>query len=203
LDKISTADIIRKIEDQEAAANSKVNKILKIKPLISTTSELAGNITLPTNYPDSYTIKRNRLFEGIALFLIAGVFTYFVVSQFLKDHGGNFYFNLFGFPFLLFCYYAFYKNLTLKFINYSIIVSKENLRISEKVYSWADIQELFIVYRPQGQVHYLIVGLKDSELNRYHISNFITFTRSDKKIATIIETYRQTTHNMWFCAIGA
>ncbi|MEO6229162.1 MAG: hypothetical protein ABJB11_22515 [Ferruginibacter sp.] len=90
-------------------------------------------------------------------------------------------------------YLVLYKNLTMKFINFEIQLSKKGIQIDTKFYQWAEIQETFIVDRPIGKIReiYFIIGLKNGFLDRFHMNNLLEFNLDERKFSALIEEYRK------------
>lgn len=189
---ISTEGLINAIKAEETDAGSWDNKLLLGGSIIKTTKDIAQDYK-ETLYGEPFIIKRNKRFERIVLATIAFSLTLLFGFGLFTQKDFSIIGSLFMFALLSLMYYAFYKNLTLPSLNYSITLTAQQIDFGDIAFSWDEIQETFVVYRPKGNgfFTYLILGLKNGELNRHDINNFITFTRSEKTISKAIEHFKK------------
>jgi hypothetical protein len=189
---ISTEEIINEIKAEETAALSWGNKLFSVRPLIKTTKEVAKDAK-EKSFTEPFVISRNKRFDTIASAAMASLFTVlFGYILFAQKHI-NIPASLFILVMISAMFYVLYKNLTLPTLNYTITLTGRQIDFGDIVFSWDEIQETFIVYSPQskGYLLYLILGLKNGELDRHDINNFLTFTRSEKDISYAIEYFKK------------
>lgn len=165
-------------------------KLFKIHSIINTTTEIADATKLKFPLSKTYLIKRKRKLQTALSVLMAGIFTFiFGYVLLTKFSTGAL---LTSTVMLSLIYYVLYKNLTLRYINFEIQLSKKGIEIDDKFYQWTEIQETFVVYRPNGKSRtiYFVIGLKNGFLDRYHMNNLLEFNLSEKTFSALIEEYR-------------
>lgn len=166
------------------------NKLFKINSVIKTTSEIADTTKLKYPLPEVYLLKRKRTLQTILSVLMAGIFTFIFGYILLTKYSTGA--LLVSTILLSLMYFVLYKNLTLKDINFEIQLSKKGIAIEDKFYQWTEIQETFLIYRPNGKSRaiYFIIGLKNGFLDRYHINNLLEFNLNERTFSALIDEYR-------------
>lgn len=188
---VSSETLLEHLILEEKSAQSWDNRLLKINSIINTTGEIADVTKLQYPLPKLYLLKRKRVLQTSLSVLIAAVFTFVFGYALLKNYSVG---ALFVSTILLsLIYTALYKNLTVKFINFEIQLSKKGIEIDSKFYEWAEIQETFIVNRPKGKITeiYFIIGLKNGVLGRFHMNNLLKFNLNERKFSALIEGYKK------------
>jgi len=187
----TTEELFNAIQIEEKDATSLDDKILQIRSTIQTTKEVAKDYERKI-YPEPFIIKRKRRVDSILLAAMAVGFTFMFGFALYKQTNFNLIGSLFIVGLLGLIYYAFYKNLTLPYLNYTITLTRQQIDFGDIAFLWGDIQETFIVSRPKGYFGpvFLIIGLKSGELNRHHINNLMTYKRGEREIARAIEYFR-------------
>lgn len=173
---------------EETNALSWDDKLLKIRSIIKTTRDIGDAAKIKYSLPENYLIKRKRKLQKALSVCMAGIFT-FVLGYILltKFSTGAL---IVSTVLLSLIYYALYKNLTEKDINFEMQLSKKGIAIMDKFYEWTEIQETFLVYRPTEKSIYFIIGLKNGFLDRYHMSNLLEFNLNERTFSALIEKYR-------------
>ena len=176
---------------EEKSAQSWDDKLLKINSIIKTTGEIADAAKLQYPLPELYLLKRKRVLQTSLSVLMAAIFTLIFGYVLLTKYSTG---ALIVSTILLsLIYFVLYKNLTMKAINFEIQLSKKGIEIDNKFYKWAEIQETFIVNRPNGKIReiYFIIGLKNGFLDRFHMNNLLEFNLNERKFSALIEEYKK------------
>lgn len=187
---ITTNFLLEQLLLEEKAALVLNAKLLKIHSIVKTTSEIADSTKLKYPLSDNYIIKRKRIIQTSLSLFMASIFTFiFGYALLTKYNTGAL---VIATLLLSLIYYALYKNLTLKDINFEIHLSNKGIAVMNNFYQWSEIQETFLVYRPNGKYHeiYFVLGLKNGVLDRYHMDNLLEFNLDEKTFSALIEEYR-------------
>jgi len=157
---ITTNILLEQLVQEEKSSLAWDDKLFKINSVVKTTGEIADTTKLQYPLPDNYLLKRKRKLQIALSFLMAGIFTfifgYILLTKFSTGA------LLVSTILLSLMYYVLYKNLTIKYINFEMQLSKTGIDIEDKFYQWTEIQETFVVYRPNGKstTIYFVIGLK-------------------------------------------
>ena len=192
MDNRSAGDFMDMIKSEEDNAVPWDSKWFGIRSLIKTTKELSEEVTRDIPFSDEWIIKRDRIWEAAAMFGFALCLTALMAYIINRDKV-NFTQVTVTVLVLGFMYYIFYKNLTLKSINFNIVLTSHGIRLGDDQFLWSEIKETFIIYRPQGRLYhyYLLVLLKNADFKRYDINTLISFTRRPRHIAFGIEHFKK------------
>jgi hypothetical protein len=176
---------------EEESAQFWDNKLFKINYTIKTTSEIADATMLQYPLPSIFLLKRKKVLQTSLSVLMASIFTFIFGYILLTKYSSGA--LLVSTIMLSLIYLVLYKNLTMKFINFEIKLSKKGIEIDNKFYQWAEIQETFIVYRPKGKIReiYFVIGLKNGFLDRLHMNNLLEFNLNERKFSALIEEYKK------------
>lgn len=176
---------------EEKSAQSWDDKLFKINSIIKSTSEIADATNLQYPLPEVYLLKRKRVLQTSLSVLMSAIFTFIFGYGLLTKYSTDA--LLVSITLLSLMYFVLYKNLTNKSVNFEIQLSKKGIEIDGKFYQWAEIQETFIVYRPNGKIReiYFIIGLKNGFLDRFHMNNLLEFNIDERKYSALIEEYRK------------
>ncbi|MGG9961146.1 hypothetical protein [Ferruginibacter sp. SUN106] len=187
---IPTNILLEQLIQEENSALAWDDKLFKIHSAIKTTREIADAAKLKYPLPENYLIKRKRKLQTALSVLMAGIFTfifgYILLTKFSTGA------LLVSTILLSLIYYVLFKNLTVKDLNFEIQLSKKGIEIDGKFYQWTEIQETFLVYRPNGKNRtiYFVIGLKNGFLDRYHMNNLLEFNLNERTLSALIEAYR-------------
>lgn len=187
---IATKILLEQLIEEEYQALSWDDKLFKSRSVIKTTGEVSDTTKIPYPLPLKHVIKRRKALQAFGFAIFVSLFTFiFSYILFTKFSTGALIVSV---SLLSLMYYVFYKNLTLKDINFKIVLSKEGIEILDKFYLWDEIQETFVIHRPNGKSHiiYFVIGFKNGFVDRYHMNNLFEFNLSERTFAALIETYR-------------
>lgn len=189
---ISTEELINEIKAEESDAISWGNRLFSIRSEIKTTKG-ASEDAKEKSFVEPFVIKRNLRVEIVISVMAALGFTVLFGFVLFTQKEFNIFGSLFILALLIFLYCGLYRNLTSPDSNYTITLTSRQIEFGDIAFSWDEIQETFIVYRPlgKGYNYYLIVGFKNGELERRNINNFMTFNKGVPDIANAIEHFKR------------
>jgi hypothetical protein len=192
MDNRPAGDFMDMIKSEEDNAVPWDSKWFGIRSLVKTTKELSAEVTRDIPFSGEWVIKRDRTLEAVGMFGFALCLTGLMAYIINRDKI-NFTEVAVTVLILGFMYFIFYKNLTLKSINFDIVLTSQGIRLGEDHFLWGEIKETFIIYRPVGKLYhyYLLVLLKNADFKRYDINTLISFTRRPKHIAFGIEHFKK------------